>query len=144
MNLFLSKGREMLNYRMSARRTDSHGSIAMTKSAEVLLDTGTAGRDDAMNPVELLLSALAACIIKGIERAAPMIHFSFEGVEIEIDAARQDVPPKLVSISYRLLVRTSETDQRLELLHTNVRKYGTIYNTLASTVELSGTIGRLL
>lgn len=133
----------MLNYRVSARRTDSHGSIAMAKSARVTLDTDIGGRDDAMNPVELLLSALAACIIKGIERVAPMIHFRFEDVEIEIEAARQDVPPKLVSIHYRLLVRTSETDQRLELLHTNVRKYGTIYNTLASTIALSGTIGRL-
>ncbi|RYE46671.1 MAG: OsmC family peroxiredoxin [Hyphomicrobiales bacterium] len=133
----------MLNYRISARRTDSHGSIAMAKSAQVILDTDLAGRDDALNPVELLLSALAACIIKGIERVAPMIRFSFEGVEVEIDAERQDAPPKLVSISYRLLVRTSETDQRLELLHTNVRKYGTIYNTLASTIALSGTIGRL-
>jgi uncharacterized OsmC-like protein len=133
----------MLNYRISARRTDSHGSIAMAKSAQVILDTDLAGRDDALNPVELLLSALAACIIKGIERVAPMIRFRFEGVEVEIDAERQDAPPKLVSISYRLLVRTSETDQRLELLHTNVRKYGTIYNTLASTIALSGTIGRL-
>jgi uncharacterized OsmC-like protein len=115
----------------------------MAKSAQVILDTDLAGRDDAMNPVELLLSALAACIIKGIERVAPMIGFSFDGVEVEIDAKRQDAPPKLVSISYRLLVRTSETDQRLELLHTNVRKYGTIYNTLASTIALSGTIGRL-
>lgn len=133
----------MLSYRVSAHRTDSHGAIAMAKSAQVVLDTDLAGRDDAMNPVELLLSALAACIIKGIERVAPMIRFSFEDVELEISAERQDAPPKLVSISYRLLVRTSETDQRLELLHTNVRKYGTIYNTLASAVSLDGTVGRL-
>lgn len=133
----------MLNYRISARRTDSHGSIATAKSARIVLDTDLAGRDDAMNPVELLLSALAACIIKGIERVAPMIRFSFEDVQVEIDAERQDTPPKLVSISYRLLVRSSESDQRLELLHTNVRKYGTIYNTLASVIPLNGTIGRL-
>lgn len=133
----------MLNYRISARRIDGHGSIATAKSAQVALDTDIGGRDDAMNPVELLLSALAACIIKGIERVAPMIHFSFEGVELELEAVRQDVPPKLVSIDYRLLVSTTETDQRLELLHANVRKYGTIYNTLASSIALSGTIGRL-
>jgi len=133
----------MLSYRISARRTDSHGSIAMAKSARLVLDTDLAGRDDAMNPVELLLAALAACIIKGIERVAPMIRFSFEDVQVEIDAERQDAPPKLVSVSYRLLVRSAESDQRLELLHTNVRKYGTIYNTLASAIPLNGTIGRL-
>lgn len=133
----------MLSYRVSARRIDSHGSEATTKSATVVLDTDLAGRKDAMNPVELLLAALAACIIKGIERVAPMIRFSFDAVEVTLEADRQDAPPKLTQIRYRLLVRTSESDQRLELLHTNVGKYGTIFNTLAAGTELTGTIGRL-
>jgi uncharacterized OsmC-like protein len=133
----------MLTYRVSGRRIDSHGSIAMAKAAEVILDTDLAGRDDAMNPVELLLSALAACIIKGIERVAPMIEFAFDRVEVELLAERQDAPPRLAAISYRLLVGTSESDQRLELLHTNVRKYGTIYNTLSAGTALTGAIERL-
>lgn len=133
----------MLSYRVSARRTDSHGSLASAKSASIVLDTDVAGRADALNPVELLLAALAACIIKGIERVAPMIHFSFDAVEVSLEADRQDAPPKLTHIRYRLLVRTDESDQRLELLHTNVAKYGTIYNTLASGTDLTGTIGRL-
>lgn len=132
-----------LTYRVFARRTDSHGSVAAAKSAEVILDTDLKGRDDAMNPVELLLSALAACIIKGIERVTPMIDFAFDGVEVELTAERQDAPPMLTRITYRLKLRTAETDQRLELLHTNVRKYGTIFNTLSAATELTGTIGRL-
>ena len=52
----------MTEYRVTARRIDSHGSLAVAKEAEVSLDTAMAGRRDAMNPVELLLSALAACI----------------------------------------------------------------------------------
>ena len=133
----------MLTYKLSARRTDAHGGLATAKSASVVLDTDLAGRDDALNPVELLLAALAACIIKGIERVAPMIQFAFEEVEIVIVATRQDDPPKLCEIRYQLLVKTMESDRRLELLHVNVGKYGTIYNTLASGTDLSGTIGRL-
>lgn len=133
----------MLTYRVAARRIDSDGSVAMAKQARVVLDTGLAGRDDAMNPVELLLAALSACIIKGIERVAPMIHFGFDGVELELEAERQDTPPRLVHIRYRLLVGTTESDQRLELLHANVRKYGTIFNTLAAGTDLAGSIGRL-
>lgn len=133
----------MLTYHVSARRIDSHGAVAMAKSATVDLDTDLSGRNDAMNPVELLLAALAACIIKGIERVAPMIHFSFDAVELSIEADRQDAPPKLTQIRYRLLVKTTESDQRLQLLHTNIEKYGTIYNTLASGTELTGTIDRL-
>ena len=34
-----------------------------------------------MNPVELLLSALAACMIKGVERVTPTLKFQFDSVE---------------------------------------------------------------
>ena len=60
--------------------------------------TGVAGRDDALNPVELLLAALAACMIKGIERVAPMIHFRYEAVEVTLEAIRQDGPPRIIEI----------------------------------------------
>lgn len=133
----------MLTYRLTARRVDAHLSLAEAKSAQVALDTDLAGRDDALNPVELLLAALAACMLKGIERVMPMIHFTLDHVELSLTAERQDSPPRLTRIRYELLVRTAETDQRLDLLHTNLRKYGTIYNTLADATDLAGTIGRL-
>jgi uncharacterized OsmC-like protein len=133
----------MLTYRVSAVRVDKHGSRAFAKSAEIVLDTDLGGRDDALNPVELLLAALAACIIKGIERVTPMIKFELDGVEISLEAERQDSPPKVTRIRYNLSVHTTESDQRLELLHANVRKYGTIFNTIANATDLSGEIRRL-
>ena len=132
----------MLEYRISARRTDQNGSVALTKEAQVELDTSLAGRPDAFNPVELLLAALAACMIKGVERAAPLLKFSYSAVDIRLHAIRQDAPPLLTAITYELVVATDEPDRRLELLHTNVRKYGTISNTLAAATALSGTIAR--
>lgn len=133
----------MLTYSVAAHRIDAGGSIATAKRAEIALDTVLAGRDDAFNPVELLLAALAACMIKGIERVGPMIHFDYDAVEVTLNAERQDTPPKVTHIRYDLAVRTTESDQRLDLLHTNVRKYGTIFNTLAGATELNGTIRRL-
>ncbi|WP_196258021.1 OsmC family protein [Pelagibacterium limicola] len=132
----------MLEYRVSAKRVDDHGSVATTKSAEVLLDTDLEGRQDAFNPVELLLASLSACILKGIERVAPMLKFEFSGVDVSLHAVRQDAPPKLISIDYEIVVETNEPDRRLDLLHTNVRKYGTISNTLADAVALNGAIRR--
>jgi uncharacterized OsmC-like protein len=41
-----------------------------------------------------------------------------------------------------VIIGTDETDRRLELLHTNVRKYGTVSNTLAAVVTIAGTVGR--
>lgn len=131
-----------MEYRVHARRIDAHGSLAVAKEAEVTLDTDLAGRRDAMNPVELLLSALAACMLKGIERVMPMIHFRLRGVEISLHGVREDSPPRMVAIDYEIVVDTDETDQRLELLHKNVRRYGTISNTVAEAVRLEGSIRR--
>ena len=132
----------MLSYKVTAERIDAHGSRARTKQAELLLDTDVAGRQDAFNPAELFLAAIAACMIKGIERVTPMLHFELRGVSVRLEADRQDSPPKILAIRYELVVDTDEPDQRLELLHTNVRKYGTISNTVAAATPLTGLLRR--
>jgi uncharacterized OsmC-like protein len=132
----------MLEYRVTASRIDAHGSLAKAKDATIALDTDTAGRLDAFNPAELLLAAIAACMIKGIDRAMPMIGFSLRGVEVSLHGVRQDNPPRMVSINYELIVDTDESDQRLDLLHRNVRKYGTVSNTIAAATALEGTVRR--
>jgi uncharacterized OsmC-like protein len=132
----------MLEYRVSARRLDAHGSEAHTKEATLVLDTDMKGRPDAFNPAELFLASIAACMIKGIERVAPMIHFQFRGAEVKLHGMRQDAPPMMVSVDYEIIVDTDEDDRRLELLHTNIRKYGTISNTVAKATKLEGTIRR--
>ena len=132
----------MLEYDVVAKRIDSHGSSARCKDAEIILDTDVNGRADAFNPAELLLAAVAACMIKGIERVAPMNHFKFRSVEVRLHGMRQDSPPFLSSITYELIVDTDEDDRRLDLLHFNVRKYGTIFNTVAAATKLEGVITR--
>jgi len=132
----------MLEYKVSARRVDARGSEAQTKAATITLDTAVDGRVDAFNPAELLLAAIAACMIKGIERVMPTLKFNLRGVEVKLHGVRQDSPPKMISIDYELIVDTDEDDRRLELLHTNVRKYGTISNTVAEATRLDGVIRR--
>ncbi len=132
----------MLDYTVEAHRSDAHGSVATTKDAKIILDTDLSGRLDAFNPAELLLASVAACIIKGIERVTPMLQFELRGVRVKLHGVRQDSPPKMVSITYELIFDTDETEQRLDLLHRNVRKYGTISNTVEEALALEGTISR--
>ncbi|WP_135451124.1 OsmC family protein [Tabrizicola caldifontis] len=132
----------MLEYHVSARRIDSHGSEASTKEARITIDTDMAGRADAFNPAELLLASLAACILKGTERVIPMLKFDLRGIEVSLHGVRQDSPPKMIRIDYEIVVDTDEPDTRLTLLHKNLQKYGTIYNTLAEATALAGTIRR--
>ncbi len=61
---------------------------------------------------------------------------------MRLEADRQDSPPKLLRIRYVIEVDSDETDQRLDLLHRNVLKYGTISNTLSGAVPLEGTLRR--
>lgn len=132
----------MLEYSVEARRIDSHGSLATTKQAKITLDTDVSGRPDAFNPAELFLAAIAACMIKGIERVTPMLKFELRGVEVKLHGVRQDSPPKIISVNYAIIVDTDEEDRRLDLLHTNVRKFGTISNTVAEATKLEGVIRR--
>ncbi len=131
-----------MQYEVQARRLDATGSLATSHGAEIRLATDMEGRKDALNPVELLLSALAACMIKGAERVCPTLKFQLDGMRIALQADRQDSPPKLTAIRYDIVVATSESDARLDLLHRNILKYGTISNTLAAAVPMTGTLRR--
>ena len=132
----------MLEYDVVAKRIDAHGSLARCKDAEIILDTDVDGRADAFNPAELLLAAIAACMIKGIERIAPMNHFKFRSVEVRLHGVRQDSPPFMSSVTYELIIDTDEDDRRLDLMHQNVRKFGTVSNTVAAATKLEGKIIR--
>jgi len=138
----MSEPKPKLSFLVQAKRVDAHGSTAECKDAQLVLDTDLAGRRDAFNPAELLLAALSACMIKGIERVVPILRFELRGVQVRVEGVRQDVPPKLESIRYEIVVDTDESDHRLALLHENVRKYGTVFNTIAPGTYLAGSLRR--
>lgn len=131
-----------MTFDVVAHRVDSHSSVATCKSASILLDTDLAGNIEAFNPAELLLAALSACMLKGIERVTPILKFQLRGVEVRIHGVRQDVPPRMESIDYEIIVETDESDHRLELLHDNVKKFGTVFNTVVPGTALSGVLRR--
>ena len=102
---------------------------------------GTAGRlDELPGPADLLCAALSACMLKNVERFSVLLPFQYESASIEVTAERAEPPPRVVRIRYHLRVVTSESPHRVELLHTNLRKFGTITNTLAAACDLTGQI----
>jgi uncharacterized OsmC-like protein len=131
-----------MKFEVRSRRIDSHVSMSACKQAEIPIDTDLAGNPDAFNPAELLLTALTGCMIKSIERVAPILNFTFRGVEVRVHGVRQDVPPKMESIDYEITIDTDESDHRLDLLHDNVKKFGTVFNTVSAGTILNGTIRR--
>lgn len=138
----MSDTRTKMTFDVSARRIDAHGSMAHCKDADLALDTDLGGRRDAFNPAELLLAALSACMLKGIERVTPIPDLQLRGVELRIHAERQDVPPRMESIDYEILVDCDESGHRLDLPHENVKKFGTVFNTVAPGTTLCGVLRR--
>ncbi len=106
------------------------------------LDTDTKGRLEAFNPAELLLAAVAACMIKNIERTAPMLKLWLRAVELALHGVRPDGPPKMATLTRELIIDTDADDHRLELLHQHVRQYRTIYDAVAEGARVKGRIIR--
>lgn len=135
---------EIKTFTLTARRVDEHGSLAHTKKTEIVLDTSADGRADAANPVELLLASLSACMLKGIERHSSAMPFAYNSATITLTARRPAMEARVSEIEYVLTVGTSESDSKLELLHNNLLKFGTIYNTLKEGTTITGRIERIM
>lgn len=116
--------------------------MALHLESALLVGCVLGGRRDAFNPAALLRAALAACMITGVERVAPMLHFELRGVQVELTGLRRNVPPRMERIDYVLTLETDESDQRVALLLENVKKYDTVFNTVAPGTALSGAIRR--
>ena len=129
-----------MTFEVQADRTDASGSIVTSKQATLTIDTSMAGRLDALNPVELLLAAQAACIIKGIERVAGTLGIAYDSVHVALTAHRPQDEARIEDITYLVTMDTTANQAKLDLLHKNVMKFGTIYNTISSGTRLEGSI----
>ena len=131
----------------ATQRYQAHGSVRAGGAGRLQahgLDTsfdGTAGRlEDLAGPADVLSAALCACILKNVERFSHLLPFRYESASVEVTAEREEPPPRIVRVRYHLRVVTDEAPARVELLHKNIRKFGTITNTLAAACELTGEI----
>lgn len=115
-------------------------SVATSKQEVIEFDT-SAGQSDALpGPADLLTMAFAACVLKNVERFSQILPFRYEEASIAVVAERQDAPPKMTRVSYSLRLVTEEPEKQVELLHLNIRRHGTIFNTLAATCDVSGDV----
>lgn len=115
-------------------------SEVLAKDATIAFDSSPQMGDALPGPAELLCSAFAACVLKNVERFSELLPFEQQGASVMVTAERQQTPPRFTCFRYELRVVTDEPPQRVELLHKNLAKYGTVYNTLASSCEVTGQV----
>lgn len=108
---------------------------------EVLrVDVSKAMDENLPGPAELLLTALSSCILKNVERFSEILKFDYENVRIETQGDRRESPPKFIEIRYTVFLQTTEDQRRIDLLHKNIKKFGTVYNSLSEETTIIGQI----
>lgn len=130
----------LLTYDVEAEQILPHVSTSRAKRAQIYFDSSPGQSEHLMNPAELLLSAFAACIIKNIERFADILHYSCNDVTVRVHGVREGPPPRITQVTYEIELWTDAPVRKVDLLHHNLRKYGTIFNTVAAACDVSGRI----
>ncbi len=129
-----------LSYEVEARIVRAGVSEIQAKQERITFDSSSGMGEELPGPAELLCSAFAACVLKNVERFSEMLPFAQQGAWVRVTAERQQAPPRFTAIRYELRVVTDEPPQRVELLQHNLAKYGTVYNTLAATCDVTGNV----
>lgn len=117
---------------------DEGRATARGKQGEAAVDIAREDNPRALNPAELLLTAVGGCLLKNISKLAPKMHLKIAGVRVKVSGWRTDDPPRITAIRYKLELFTAEPRAHVERLHRYLREYGTVYNTVSGGVELSG------
>ena len=130
----------MLEYQILAESKAGGKAAAQAKKSIVSFDAAAESGDQWPNPAELFLSAFAACILKNVERYSHILHTPYSRASISVRGWRRDIPPAMVKVEHELTVWSSEDDRKMELLHRNIKKFGTIYNTVLASCEVSGIL----
>lgn len=127
-------------YRVSARVTAPGIATGRAKEREIVFDASRRSSDELPGPAELLALSLGACILKNVERFSHLLSFTYDDAQVTVEAERQGDPPRFTRLTYELRIGTDESAHRVELLHRNLRRFGTVYNTLAASCDVDGTI----
>jgi uncharacterized OsmC-like protein len=122
--------------------SDAEGASLRAGDDDLALETRwqPASASTHPGPAELLAGAFAACLLKNIARSGALLPFAYDSASVDVTIHRQDAPPRFTAVEYTVRLVTAEPEHRVELLHRNLQKFGTVYNTVAAVCAVSGTV----
>jgi uncharacterized OsmC-like protein len=127
-------------YVVEARLVGGGVSEVACRESLIAFDSSPTPGPQLPGPAEFLAAAFAACLLKNVERFSEILPFRQSGASVRVELERQDAPPRFSRIRYELRVITDEDDRRVALLHRNLQKHGTVFNTLAAGCEIEGEV----
>lgn len=130
----------ILNYHVVVKRQDESRAVAEARGHQLTLNIKKGAGEAGFNAAETLLAALGACILTNVNAIGEKMRLDIRGARLEFDATRQDEPPLLTEIRYRLVLDSPEPRQKLEELHDLCIKWGTVTNTVINGLPPQGTL----
>lgn len=128
-----------MHYQVSASINPARAATFTVKTSNVTFGI-LSDQEDLPNPAELLLGAFAACCLKNVQRFSELLGFDYVSASIEVTGQRQEKPTKIIAIRYVVHLKSGDEKLNPALLHKNLQKFGTIYNTLKATCDVSGEL----
>ncbi len=132
-----------MNYAVKAEASSKSKASIHIKQSEISFGITPETDDTLANPAELFLGSLSSCILKNVERFSEFMNFEYSHAEITINATRLEKPPRMDEINYELLIYSQDSNLNLDLLKKNIEKFGTIYNTVKISCNITGTIKKI-
>ncbi len=91
-------------------------------------------------PADLLAATFSDFLLKNLEWVEAILDSYYDGAQVEATVRRHGAPPRLSEIAYEVFLTTDESERRVDLVYTNLRKYGAVFNTLAASCDVHGRI----
>ena len=128
------------NYRVTVTKQDESHALAEARGHLLVLNVKKGSGESGFTAAETLISALGACLLTNVNAIGEKMHLKIDEARIEFDAERRDEPPALTSISYRLILKSDEPEEKLHELHALCIKWGTVTNTLITGITPHGEL----
>ncbi|PKH66784.1 osmotically inducible protein C [Flavobacterium sp. ALD4] len=133
-----------MKYSIKASATATKNAAVNVKESEIMFGITPETADILPNPAELYLGSFAACALKNVERFSIIMNFEYSKAEITVSATRLKQPPRMDEIIYELSVYSQDDSLNIDLLHKNIEKFGTIFNTVKASCSVMGEIKKIM
>lgn len=131
-------------YLVSLRRQENgETTVASVRDFELRLASKSGDPSVGINPAETLLSAVGACITSSLGLVARNSRARLDRLDVVVKGIRQDRPPLLLSIRYRIFLDTPESDEKIERILMIAERNSTVISTLKQAVDIQGEWRRI-
>lgn len=104
---------------------------------EGVLNAAPEDTTDGPSPVEALLAAVAACLVRNLRWVADGAHVRLDRCDLHLAASRSDDPPAITAVHVDLELETAEPAERVAGIVTRALRTGTITRTVSRAATLT-------